>query len=126
MRVSFPGIALAAIVLGVAGCSDASMPTKPGVESPTSLRADRQSGEHSMTVHLMDDCDPTTFNGPGGPGPGTAEDVGLPATAQCSATADTTNGSICNLTTSVEALIPGAVKEGRRAIWQLGQVRVCA
>jgi plastocyanin len=62
---------LATIAIGLAACSDASMPTKPGVASPTTLRADRQSGEHSMTVQLIDDCDPTTFNGPGGPGPGT-------------------------------------------------------
>ena len=71
MRVSLPGVVLATIAIGLAACSDASMPTKPGVASPTTLRADRQSGEHSMTVQLMDDCDPTTFNGPGGPGPGT-------------------------------------------------------
>jgi Tol biopolymer transport system component len=58
-----------------------------------------------------------------GSAPGTTQDAPLPATVHCAATGDTSTGSVCNLTTSVEALFPGAVKEGKRAIWQLGQVR---
>ena len=42
----------------------------------------------------------------------------------CAATADTTVGSTCDATTSLEAVVPGAVEEGKRSIWQLGQVRV--
>jgi Tol biopolymer transport system component len=55
---------------------------------------------------------------------GTTQDAPLPATVQCAATADTSTGSVCNLTTSVQALFPNAVKEGQRAIWELGQVQV--
>ena len=42
----------------------------------------------------------------------------------CTATADTTVGSTCDATTSLEAVVPGAVSEGKRAIWELGQARV--
>ena len=42
----------------------------------------------------------------------------------CAATADTTVGSTCAATTSLEAVVPGAVTEGKRSIWELGQARV--
>ena len=48
----------------------------------------------------------------------------MPATAPCSATADANVGATCNLTTTLDALTPGVVQEGARAIWQLGQVEV--
>jgi hypothetical protein len=42
----------------------------------------------------------------------------------CTATADTTVGSTCGFDTTIEALVPGAVKELERAIWHLGTIRV--
>jgi len=54
---------------------------------------------------------------PGGPGPGTVEDTSFPVTVPCTA-------GTCVVSTSANALMPGAVLEGRRAIWQLGQVKV--
>src|SRR5205085_929328 len=54
---------------------------------------------------------------PGEPGPGTVEDTSFPVTVPCAA------GS-CVVSTTANALAPGAVLEGRRAIWQLGQVKV--
>ena len=55
------------------------------------------------------------------PGTGdTAIDVAVP----CVATASTTVGSNCSLTTSVDTVVPGAVKEGIRSIWALDRVRV--
>jgi plastocyanin len=62
MRVSLPGVVLATIVIGLAACSDASMPTKPGVSAPSTLRADRSSHDHTKTVRIMDECDPATFD----------------------------------------------------------------
>jgi hypothetical protein len=59
-----------------------------------------------------------------GPGPGTVTDATLPVTIPCAATSDTTIGSSCNLSTTVNAAYPGALVTGKRAIWQLGQVRV--
>jgi hypothetical protein len=46
-------------------------------------------------------------------------------TVPCTATtANTAIGSSCALNTTVDALVPGTIKEGRRAMWALGQVRV--
>ena len=42
----------------------------------------------------------------------------------CATTADTTIGSTCAVTTTADTVLPGAVKESRRAIWELGQVQV--
>ena len=33
-------------------------------------------------------------------------------------------GSTCAVSTSLEAIVPGAVKEGKRAVWQMGQIQV--
>ena len=61
---------------------------------------------------------------PGGPGAGTVSDIPYGFTIPCAETADTSIGGACLLSTSAEALAPGAVKEGRRSIWGLGQVAV--
>ena len=45
-------------------------------------------------------------------------------TVPCLATASTTIGSTCSLTTTADAVSPGTVLEGRRAVWELGVVRV--
>ena len=42
----------------------------------------------------------------------------------CAATSDTTIGSTCSIATTADALVPGMVTEGKRAIWQVGQVQV--
>ena len=49
---------------------------------------------------------------------------GLDFEVPCSSTAATTAGSTCALATSLDALTPGAVPEGKRSIWALGQVEV--
>lgn len=60
---------------------------------------------------------------PGGSGPGTGSFT-LGWTVPCRTTAVTTRGGDCLLATTADALVPGMVKEGARAIWQLDQVRV--
>lgn len=54
----------------------------------------------------------------------TTQDFRLVFDVQCAATADTTVGSTCQLTTTADALRFGSVLEGNRTIWELGQVRV--
>ena len=62
-------------------------------------------------------------NGPTESDPATTVDLPFGFAVSCSATSDTTVGSTCALATSVEALVPGAIKPDKRAIWQLGQVK---
>ena len=58
------------------------------------------------------------------PEPGTTQEGALQFPVQCAVTADTTRGGECNLSTTYDALIPGAVTERQRAIWALGQIQV--
>jgi dipeptidyl aminopeptidase/acylaminoacyl peptidase len=61
---------------------------------------------------------------PGGPGPGTVSDTSFPVTIPCAATADATIGSTCAIDTTADAIVPNTVKEGRRSVWQIGEVKV--
>ena len=54
----------------------------------------------------------------------TIVDFPLHYTVQCTPTADTTVGSTCAANTTINALVPGAVGDLRRAIWELDQVQV--
>ena len=44
----------------------------------------------------------------------------------CTATSDPGEGSTCAVSTTADALSGGAVIEGMRATWEIGQVRVLA
>ena len=60
----------------------------------------------------------------GGTDPATSTDTTWAFIVNCAATAATNTGSTCRLNTSVDALNPGAVKEGGRAIMELGAMQV--
>jgi hypothetical protein len=45
-------------------------------------------------------------------------------TIPCAATGDPAIGSTCSATTTADAVVPGAVLEGRRSMWELGKVQV--
>ena len=79
---------------------------------------------HARTMFLRvtdrdNGCCPT-----GQPDAGTVVDSPLSFTLTCAATSDTTIGSTCSIATTADALVPGMVTEGKRAIWQVGQVQV--
>jgi hypothetical protein len=61
-------------------------------------------------------------NGPGESG--TVADFQFPIAAACGATAAGTVGSTCSANTTFNAIVPGAVRAGDRAIWQLDAVEV--
>ena len=54
---------------------------------------------------------------------GTVVDFEHKLTVPCTATGGAV-GATCAGTTTLDAIVPGTIKEGKRAIWQLGQVRV--
>ena len=54
----------------------------------------------------------------------TGLDTEFPVLIQCVATASPTVGGTCSLASSLNAIVPGAVVESKRATWQLGQVQV--
>jgi hypothetical protein len=55
---------------------------------------------------------------------GTTQDFPFSVPVACAATAATTIGSTCAVSTSANAVMPGSVQTGSRAIWQMGQVQV--
>jgi hypothetical protein len=55
----------------------------------------------------------------------TMQDTPFKVTVPCSTTADTAVGSTCSVNTTADAVVgAGAIQEGKRTIWALGQVRV--
>ncbi len=56
--------------------------------------------------------------------PLTTPDFSLRITVPCTPTADTTIGSTCSLTTTLDTVLSGAVPEGLQSIWALDQIRV--
>jgi hypothetical protein len=61
--------------------------------------------------------DPVTFSP-------TSPVAGLPFVVQCAPTGDSTVGSTCEGSTTANAITPGTVQEGERAVWELGAVQV--
>ena len=51
-------------------------------------------------------------------------DIPFPLGANCSVTPDPTIGSTCSVATTIDAIVPNAVKEGQRAVWEIGQLTV--
>ena len=62
--------------------------------------------------------------GAGGADPATGPEFPFPVTVPCSATSDPAIGGTCAISTSLDAVMPGAIPEGRRAIWELGPITV--
>ena len=73
----------------------------------------------SSTVRVTD-----RGNGPGADEAGTGQDTTFPVAVPCTATADPSIGATCSVATTFDAVVPGAIREGRRSIWQVGQIEV--
>jgi hypothetical protein len=63
-------------------------------------------------------------NGPAQDETGTGQVTPFRFPVQCTATASATIGSTCSVSTSFNAIVPGSVAAGQRAVWELGQVQV--
>ena len=63
------------------------------------------------------------LNGPNGNERGTVLDVPFAVAVPCAATAESA-GSACSVSTTLDAVMPGAVPEGKRSVWELGSVEV--
>ncbi len=61
---------------------------------------------------------------PGGPGAGTSVGIPFPYTVPCTPTAATNIGSTCATVTTAEAVLPGSLTGGRRAVWELARFDV--
>jgi hypothetical protein len=57
-------------------------------------------------------------------GSGTVEDLTLRQPVYCYPTPDPDVGSGCGIDSSMDAMVPGTVKEGSRAVWEVGQLQI--
>jgi hypothetical protein len=71
--------------------------------------------EARATLRLTDRA-----SGPAGDEPATVQDVTYAFAVPCQATADTSVGSTCSVSTTADAISAGTVSAGVRTIWQLG------
>jgi hypothetical protein len=55
---------------------------------------------------------------------GTTLDVPFPVALACTATGSTTIGGRCTLDTTADAVLPGAIREQKRTLWEIQAVRV--
>jgi hypothetical protein len=60
----------------------------------------------------------------GGPDPATVQDIDLSIPVICTATSDPSIGGTCSIATDLNVIYPGSIKDGKRAIMEVGQVRV--
>jgi hypothetical protein len=60
----------------------------------------------------------------GGPDAATVVDIPFPVAATCANTASTAEGGVCTANTSANAVVPGSVLDGKRAIVEVGQITV--
>jgi len=60
----------------------------------------------------------------GGTDAATVADIPFPVNTSCTSTTNTAIGSQCNVNTSANAVVPGAVKDNKRATVEIGQVQV--
>jgi uncharacterized repeat protein (TIGR01451 family) len=74
--------------------------------------------QENATVRITD------RNNSPGDDQGTVQDLPFGATVPCAATTDPNIGGTCALSTTFDALSPGAVTAGDRAIWELGKVQL--
>ncbi len=63
-------------------------------------------------------------NGPSGTEIGTTQLGSLMVPMPCVQTPSTTEGGVCDVTTTIDTVVPGAVAEIKRAIWELGPIEV--
>jgi hypothetical protein len=60
----------------------------------------------------------------GGTDPATVVDIPFPVNAPCVASASTAIGGTCSVNTSANGVVPGAVKDTKRAIVEIGQIQI--
>jgi hypothetical protein len=63
-------------------------------------------------------------SGPAQDEPATTQEFTLPVTLPCTPGVGLGAGAVCSVSTTLDAVMPGVVKERARSIWQVGQIEV--
>jgi hypothetical protein len=76
----------------------------------------------SATIRISDHWNAVAAGG--GPDPATVVDIPFPVPTTCANTASATIGGLCTANTSANATVPGAVKDTKRAVVEVGQIQI--
>jgi hypothetical protein len=127
-----PAKSVGAMTINVLGGNPSAPPDEADVQVSLSVTDVRRgidltdyTGQIRLTgvLRISDRRNGTSPNG--GSEPGTTVDIGGPNfDAPCVATTDPTVGSTCSLTTTYDTVAPGVVREGKRSVWEYGQIVV--
>jgi subtilase family protein/FG-GAP repeat protein len=122
-----PAASVGSVLLQVHPGSISTPPNEADVAVTVSITDVRESGDLSDYTGELQATSPLRItdrqNGPTQSEPATTEDTSFPMTVPCSATGGGV-GATCSLVSTFNALVPGAVVEGKRAIWQLAEIDV--
>jgi hypothetical protein len=78
--------------------------------------------EGTATIRISDHWNAVVAGG--GPDAATVVDIPFPVVSGCAATSNTAIGSTCSANTSANATVPGAVKDTKRAVVEIGQLQI--
>jgi hypothetical protein len=78
--------------------------------------------QHNATLRITDHFNAVPAGG--GPDPATVIDIEFPVDVPCVATSSGAIGATCAVHTYLNAVVPAAVNDGKRAVWEYQQVRV--
>jgi hypothetical protein len=77
--------------------------------------------QSTATIRITDHFNAVAAGG--GTDPATVVDIPFPVNTTCTSTASTSAGSTCTTSTTANAVVPGAVKDAKRAIVETGQLQ---
>jgi hypothetical protein len=75
--------------------------------------------EASFVIRVTD-----AYTGPSLTDHGTMTDLPFPIDFPCTETADDTVGATCATLTSLNGVVPGVIKDGKTAVWEMGRVKI--
>jgi hypothetical protein len=113
-----------AVMAGNRGTAEDEADVGVNVSMTDVRRADTQADYDGPLVARVLQRTTDRYNGDSQREPGTVTDVPLEVPVQCSGTADTATGATCTVNTTLDALLPGSVREGARAVVAFGHVDV--
>ncbi len=91
----------------------------------TDVRADAGLSDYTGEIRVSQTMRVTDrLSGSVATDPATVQDIPFEYSVACVATPSAVTGANCAVDTTVDAIVPGMVPESKRAIWEMGQVKV--